>query len=470
MKAMSVISLLAIAVLCASAVAQELDAQYWYETGLELSTNQSYEEAVQALDKAIEIEPQNATLWLAKGQVLHAVSYDLHGQERIEIDEDAIKAYEMAIQIDPNYTDAWISKGFIFLQTAILNGTSEADLDKLDEALKSFDRAIEINPKDANAWQGRGSVLLREERYEEAVESYDRALENDPTNIGASQGKGLALSKMEMNNESAEAYDGSLEALDRDIEDANSAQNLSQAWLSKGFVLQEQDKYEEAVRALDNSTNANPENEMAWKVKGFMLANWMGRYQEGLASLDRALGLKPTADVWEIKGRVFNELGRYDDAINASEMALSLDRNLTRTWLVEGRALLGLGRYQEAIDAYSYAENAYDEQLFAGRGFALIGLNRSDEASEAFNKSLNACQKALGDDNKSAYAWFWKGEALRGLGSYQDALNAYNRSLDSGPDNAISSWRGKGCALKALGLDSQADAAFAKAKDLGYQG
>ena len=273
----------------------------------------------------------------------------------------------------------------------------------------------------------------------------------------ALQTKGLALAALGETNESAESYQEALKGFDEAIEKADTPENLSQAWLSKGFILQEQDKYEESIKALDNATDANPKNEMAWRVKGFMLANWMGRYQEGLAALDKALDINPSADVWEAKARVFNELGRYDEALEASDSALVLNQNLTRTWLVKGHALRGLCKHQEALDAYAQAESTYDEQLWGGRGFSLAQLNRSDEAAEAFNKSLNASQKVLEKDNKSAYAWFWKGEALRGLGRYQESLEAYDRSLEIGPEKAISAWRGKGDVLKALGRQSEAD-------------
>jgi tetratricopeptide (TPR) repeat protein len=141
-------------------------------------------------------------------------------------------------------------------------------MDVCNESLYSFDKALELNPKDANAWQGRGTLLLGLNRFEEAIESYDRALESDPSYIGASQGKAQAFEALGRKNESAEAYDISLETADREIEAANSSENLSQAWVSKGIVLQEQGRNEDAVKALDNATDADPKNEMAWKNNG----------------------------------------------------------------------------------------------------------------------------------------------------------------------------------------------------------
>jgi len=394
-------------------------------------------------------------------------------QEAKQSFEKALELYNNTLQKNPEDIDAWMGKARAFNNMAFADRPGQKNAHR-EAALYSYDRILQIDPQNATVLYFKGGALFELGRHEEAVDVLNQALEigfppsQEWLEEGALQTKGLALAALGETNESAESYQYALLGFDEAIEKADIPENLSQAWLSKGFILQEQGKYEESIRSLDNATNADPKNEMAWRVKGFMLANWMGRYDEGLAALNKALEINPSADVWEAKARVFNELGRYDDALRASDKALELNRNLTRTWLVKGQALREQGKYQEALDAYDEAENTYDEQLWGGRGFALAALNRSNEAAEAFEKSLNASQKALERDNKSAYAWFWKGEALCGLGRYQEALEAYDRSLEIGAEKAVSSWRGKGDALKALGRTDEADAAYAKAKELGY--
>lgn len=455
----------------ATALAQENTAEGWYKKGLELELSDSREEAVQAYDKAIQLDPQNPKYWNDKAFDL----WLLHrNQEANQASEKALELYNDTLQENPKDIDSWMGKAQVFnnLAFADMAGPREA---YREAALYSYDQVLQIDPQNASALSLKGGALFELGRHAEAIEAIDRALKigfppsQEWMAEGTLQIKGLALAALGKENESEKTYQETLKGFDEAIEKADTPENLSQAWLSKGFILQEQDKYEESIKALDNATDANPKNEMAWRVKGFMLANWMGRYDEGLAALDKALDINPSADVWEAEARVFNELGRYDEALEASDNALVLNKNLIRTWLVKGHALRGIGKHQEALDAYAQAENTYDEQLWGGRGFSLAYLNRSDEAAEAFNKSLNASQKVLEKDNKSAYAWFWKGEALRGLGRYQEALESYDRSLEIGPEKAISAWRGKGFVLKSLGRDSEADAAFAEAKELGYQ-
>jgi len=451
---------------------QEQDVKYWYEKGQKLDANQSYEDAVQAYENAIKLDPQNSEFLERKALSL----YFLHrNQEATESWKKVLQLYNETLLKNPNDIKSWMGKGRVFTMLAISDRAELRENYRVAE-LNAYEQGLQIAPQNSTMLYFKGSALYELKRYDEAITACDQALKIgfDPSQPwmadGVSHLKGLAEAALGKKNDSVQSYQEALKGSDEAIKKANSPQNLSEAWAQKGMMLEEQGNYNESVKAFDNATNANPKNEMAWKFKGFMLANWMGRYQEGLAALDRALEIRPAADVWEAKGRVFNELGKYQDAIATSDKALALNQNLTTAWRDKGRASSGLGRYQEASDAYSRDEDADDESLWAGRGFALANLNRSGEAIAALNKSLNISETALQEDNKSAHAWFWKGEALRGLGRYQEALEAYNHSLETGRDYAISSWRGKGYAFKALGRNVEADAALAKARELGYQG
>ena len=73
MKTGFVVALLAIAMLCASAMAQEMTAEDWSKKGEdELFNNSSFKGALQAFDKAVELKPQtSAFVWLSKGKALN---------------------------------------------------------------------------------------------------------------------------------------------------------------------------------------------------------------------------------------------------------------------------------------------------------------------------------------------------------------------------------------------------------------
>ncbi len=101
--------LLSLVVLSTCALAQENTAEYWLNTGQELFANGSYEEAAQAYDKAIQIEPKNASAWLNKGYALDSLALTYGVNDPLNFTntlQDAVGAYDKAIEIDPNSSEA----------------------------------------------------------------------------------------------------------------------------------------------------------------------------------------------------------------------------------------------------------------------------------------------------------------------------------------------------------------------------
>ena len=68
---------------------------------------------------------------------------------------------------------------------------------------------------------------------------------------------------------------------------------------------------------------------------------------------------------------------------------------------------------------------------------------------------------------QTAAYWCTKGNALAKLVKHDDAIKAYDEAIRLNPKLAAA-WNGKGTALKLLGRFADADAALAKAKELGY--
>jgi tetratricopeptide (TPR) repeat protein len=66
-------------------------------------------------------------------------------------------------------------------------------------------------------------------------------------------------------------------------------------------------------------------------------------------------------------------------------------------------------------------------------------------------------------------AWAAKADILCSLGMYEVAIRCCDKSLAINPDNAHS-WITKRNAFEKIGKHEDAEAAFAKARELGYQG
>ncbi len=193
MKAIIAIVLIATAVLCASALAQEKTADDWLKEGFSLAANGSYEQALEAYDKSIQIDPNNELAWINKANVFLILNKT----------NDAIASYQKALYItnqtreaDPKNATLWSTKGLLL-----------HNVGNYEESVRAFDNATNVDPNYEMAWKMKGVILASElGRNEEAVDAFDRALAINPDDPRTWQAKGDALKALGRQSEADEAY------------------------------------------------------------------------------------------------------------------------------------------------------------------------------------------------------------------------------------------------------------------------
>jgi tetratricopeptide (TPR) repeat protein len=147
----------------------EKDPNYYVNEGNNLSIEGRYDEAIEAYEKAIKINPEYSEAWNLKGEALSK-----SGNPR-----EAIKCFDVALAIDPEYAEAWNNKGL-----------RSRDLGYIDEAVNCFDNATDFNPSYAEAWYNKGETFsaqgsaLSSYRYDEVVTYYSKAQESYDKAIG----------------------------------------------------------------------------------------------------------------------------------------------------------------------------------------------------------------------------------------------------------------------------------------------
>jgi tetratricopeptide (TPR) repeat protein len=139
-----------------------------------------------------------------------------------------------------------------------------------------------------------------------------------------------------------------------------------------------------------------------------------------------------------------------------------------------GDDLTKQGKYTEAIQMYQQASALAPQWTdpWYHTGAALKAQKRYDEAIGAFNK-VNELNPKDG-----VVAWYHIGRTLSEAGRYAEAIQAYSKSTQAfntygewwqGQKNICAqSWYYEGIALNALGHTTEANAAFDKARELGY--
>jgi Flp pilus assembly protein TadD len=127
----------------------------WYGKGATLILLGRYEEALRAIDRALDINPRNEVAWVNKGNAL----------TRMDRPIDALRAFNAAIKVNALYEVAWNNKG-----------NALARLGKFEEALRCYERALAIDPGYRGAWVNMGFVLTKMGRFDEAASCADHAL------------------------------------------------------------------------------------------------------------------------------------------------------------------------------------------------------------------------------------------------------------------------------------------------------
>ena len=170
------------------------------------------------------------------------------------------------------------------LQTAenlFYEGNALYDQGKYNEAIKAYDKAIGLDPKLPVAWFNKGNALCMQDKYDEAVKAYDEALRLDPKYAMALNNKGNALNAL---GKTAEG--------DAALAKAKEWRETAEDWFDKGNALYGQGKYDEAIKAYDETIGIDPGIPGVWCHKGDALSK-QDKYDEAVKAYDEALRLDP---------------------------------------------------------------------------------------------------------------------------------------------------------------------------------
>jgi predicted O-linked N-acetylglucosamine transferase (SPINDLY family) len=183
--------------------------------------------ALELIDRAIELDPQNASFLSNRGRALHELK---------RLDE-ALSSYDHALAIRPDYPEALSNRGGVL-----------GDLKRLDHALLSYDRALKVRPDYPQALYNRGNALRELRRLDEAIASYDRALAIKPDYPQALYNRGNVLRDLRRLPEAIESYDRAVAV----------KPDHAEALVNRGISFKELKRFDEAIASYDRALAIKP--------------------------------------------------------------------------------------------------------------------------------------------------------------------------------------------------------------------
>jgi Flp pilus assembly protein TadD len=205
------------------AVAQEDQVSYWIGQGETFRDQYRFEEALQAFDKATQLDNTSVAAWAGRASSLNHL-----GRKN-----ESLQAYDAALALAPGYIRALVGKaGALF------------DLNQTNQSLQTYDAALELDPTYSMAYNDKAWELYKLGRYNDSSENADRALYYLYLDLSATlDTKAMALAGMGR-------FEEALDDLNRSLElDPTTAET----WIHKGDVLEALGRKSEAELAYSKA-------------------------------------------------------------------------------------------------------------------------------------------------------------------------------------------------------------------------
>ncbi len=291
--------------------------------GSSLQSLGRHEEALASMDRALEIFPASPNL-----QALHAMS--ARSLQALGRTEEAAQRFLRAWRLVPENVTPLIDL------YVLLN-----DAGRADEASDHLRGAREAAAGDAAALQQLAEALRGRERHAEAVEIYLAALATDPDFAMAHAGMGDSLFRLER-------FEEAIASLDRSVELHSEPPTATARLVLMGTAADNLGRPDEAARHYERAVEIDPRDASA--LDHLAMTRFRdGRYEEA-GDLYRVL--LDVQESGEAQARTHSNLGaalffleRYEEALASYERALSIDPNFdsARERAEELRQLLPAG-------------------------------------------------------------------------------------------------------------------------------
>ncbi len=333
--------------------------------------------------------------------------------------------------------------------------------DEIEKLNKDIDSTIKLSNDLASMDNPEAKKALEELQngnYEYAIKVFDSIIA-DPVKLEEKKHAKVYFNAAEarsLSNKYQESYKFYLKAVDRD---EDNYEYLSQAaWMSMYLIKKE--ALELLERKLDIEKNKLKNEEKTadtYNTIGRVYDN-LGNYEKALEFYNKSLDINlktigeihsETATTYNNIGRVYYALGNYEKALEFYNKSLDITlktigeihSSTAITYDNIGQVYYALGNYEKALEFYNksldiklktigeiHSETA---TTYNNIGIVYKALGNYEKALEFYNKDLNIYLKTIGEIHSETAATYNNiGGVHRALGNYEKALEFYNKDLN----------------------------------------
>lgn len=369
-------------------------------------------------DQSIRLAPDSPTA---------AISYGVRGVANLALGnkKGALNDIDQAGKLSPDLAKAF--KGFEALnqipydEVEVLRGLVRGALGDKPGAIRDFQQAAAI-------YQRQG----RKQDYE-AIQGIIKQIEN-----GTLLTPSATSSPPQKNSVATASPTRNSNPTPNQIPNQNSNQN-ARSHLDRAIALYNQGDRQAALDNLNQATRINPRFSQAWHSRGYLLGE-LGRSEEAIASFDKAIQINngwlqsSIFEAYFLRGNVRSDRGDYRGAKTDYDAAISFKpkQNLGVIYAMRGLNFQRQGNNQAAIADFNQAIRLEPNNpiAFLARGYSYHLQQDYQGATAAYEKAIAQNAKLLPAVNNLGLIKYELQDTEGAIRQFQAAIAIDNRSAE----------------------------------------
>ncbi len=372
-----------------------------------LNKLERYNEGLECANKSISLDKSDAHGFKNRAAALLGLS----------LYEDCLDSCEEALNRYQYFIEPYVIKMQAFI-----------DIDLYDEALSVYNKTRDLGLKDSKLYYEKARALMYLEKYNESIDNCNLAIELDENNEDFYYVKGLCYYYDKNYKDAIECFDIVLSKNPR----------YGAAYYYKTYSLLNTSKEKEALEMVETAIDLKVQHiERFYSIKGEILEN-LNKYEEAINEYKNAINCEPNdAGYYYSAGYALSEIEKYDEALEHYLKSLELDPNQSRLYVNISYCLYNLERFHECIEYCDKAIAMEPDYIVShqNKGWSLYQLNHIAEAE-------TECSYALNLDGNNLDVLLLRLRILIYKNLYQEALSVCDRMLElNGEDSKVKNIR-----------------------------
>lgn len=254
------------------------------------------EKAAEAMEKACELDNDQAKWHFIRGSILYEIGRP----------EDAVAALTRSLDLDALSNDA----ADVYCVRGLVTGKALGDS---EAGAKDFEAALLLSPDHFQANTYKAMWLDEQGKPEDALELWDKVAEMEQADGRTLTNKGKCLTRMSKIPEAIQCFEEAIEA----SRDGGAAVTV-EPFKALGALHWKQGNKNEAYVAWSMGSDVDPTDVYCHFLQGVYLAE-IGEPEPALEALDKAIqhSKVPPPEVLELRNAVATTLHRIDEAAEA---------------------------------------------------------------------------------------------------------------------------------------------------------